>query len=188
MQLLVAIGSTLVTMGLTVYNHELKQSTGSTRIRIWIGISIVLKGPNNANARNIWRLMRASVSGNLCCANASFLNANAHSCGRECAHLLLARYSALARIRHWANASICYASAPEANTGECAHSRGTSACPVLYIAYSSPLLSNSWCYFQPRCTLACYNRSQTRMAGAIASFSWNVYTMIDSLQFFASPM
>ena len=121
-QLLVAIGSTLITMGLTVYNHELKQSTGSTRIRIWIGISIVLKGPNNANARKIWRLMRASVSGNLCCcANARFLNANAHSCGRECAHLLLARYSALARIRHWANASICYASAPEANTGECAH-------------------------------------------------------------------
>ena len=119
---LVAIGSTLITMGLTVYNHELKQSTGSTRILVWIGISIVLKGPNNANARNIWRLMRASVSGNLCCcANARFLNANAHSCGRECAHLLLARYSALARIRHWANASICYASAPEANTGECAH-------------------------------------------------------------------
>ena len=118
---LVAIGSTLITMGLTVYNHELKQSTGSTRIRIWIGISIVLKGPNNANARNIWRLMRASVSGNLCCANARFFNANAHSCDRECAHLLLARYSALARIRHWANASICYASAPEANTGECAH-------------------------------------------------------------------
>ena len=115
-QLLVAIGSTLITMGLTVYNHELKQSTGSTRILVWIGISIVLKGPNNANARNIWRLMRASVSGNLCCcANARFLNANAHSCGRECAHLLLARYSALARIRHWANASICYASAPEAN-------------------------------------------------------------------------
>ena len=121
-QLLVAIGSILITMGLTVYNHELKQSTGSMRIRIWIGISIVLIGPNNANARNIWRLMRASISGNLCCcANARFLNANAHSCGRECAHLLWARYSALARIRHWANASICYASAPEANTGECAH-------------------------------------------------------------------
>ena len=121
-QLLVAIGSTLITMGLTVYNNELKQSTGSMRMLISIGISIVLKGPNNANAPDIWRLMRASVSGNLCCCvNARFLNANAHSCGRECAHLLWARYSALAHIGHWVNASICYASTPEANTGECAH-------------------------------------------------------------------